>query len=89
MKNLLSDPQGLLVLCCIGGLIVGLNLTLIGLLRGDPRVRLETSRWTSAFTGSRTARRQEEANYAELHQRVAKLNQPPGGEQPPRPPADG
>ncbi len=89
MKDLLSNPQGLLLLCCVGGLIVGLNLTLVGLLRGDARVRFETSRWASAFTGNRTARRQQEADYAELHKRVSGLGPPEGGQEPQEPPKNG
>ncbi len=89
MKSLLSNPQGLLLLCCVGGLILGLNLTLLGMLRGDSRVRLETSRWASAITGNRDVRRQQDADYAQLRQRVSELGPRPDGEHSPKPPTDG
>lgn len=81
MSELLSNPKGLLALACIGGLVISLNLILIGLLRGDQTVHEEISKWGKAFGGGREALagQAQAAQLDELHQLVEKLkaNTPP------------
>lgn len=55
MEQLLSNPRGLIIIFCFGALVLGLNLTLIGVLRGDKRFQREASRWGQAIGGGREA----------------------------------
>ena len=56
MSPSLQEPATLVVLCLVAGFIIGLHLTLFGLLRGDSRVRQEAAKWTAAVSGGRTGR---------------------------------
>jgi hypothetical protein len=73
MDQLLSNPRGLVIICCFGALVLGLNMTLVGLLRGDQRFAREASKWTRAFTGGRDVRQQQADTAAELHRLVGQL----------------
>ena len=87
MKELLANPASLIIVCGVVALVVGLNLTLFGLLRGDQRVRAEASKWTKPLTGAPEARRRQEAQLDELHKLVQDLppthtGQPGSGKSP-------
>jgi hypothetical protein len=73
MSNLFANPTGLLVVACLCGLVIGLNLTLLGLLTGNKTVHEEASKWGKALRGDREARQRQEAQVEELHRLVTKL----------------
>jgi len=73
----LLEPGTVVLLCLVAGFIIGLYLTLFGLLRGDSRVRQEAAKWTAAVSGGRTGRAAQDAQMAELHRAVEKLKAPP------------
>jgi hypothetical protein len=84
MRLSLTEPATLLILCLIVGFVVGLNATLFGYLRGNPRVREEASKWAAAADAGRSTRATQAAQLAELHQAVEKLQKPaPGSDDPP------
>jgi len=73
MNPSLLEPATLVVLCLVAGFIIGLYLTLFGLLRGDSQVREEAAKWTAAISGGRTGRATQEAQMAELRRAVEQL----------------
>ena len=84
MEQLLSNPRGLVILCCFGALVVSLNMTLVGVLRGDKRAQREASKWTQAFGGGRAARQKQDNDAAELHRMVQDLaDRQQTGQEPP------
>lgn len=76
MNPSLTEPGTIVLLCLVGGFIVGLHITLFGLLRGDARVRAEAAKWTAAVGGSRQARTTQESQMAELRRAVEQLQSP-------------
>lgn len=84
MEQLFSNPRGLVILCCFGSLVIGLNMTLVGVLRGDKRFQREASKWTQAFGGGRSMRQQQDHDAAELRRLVQALKdrEQPGQEAP-------
>jgi hypothetical protein len=76
MEDLLANPRGLIIIACFGAMVVGLNLTLFGLLRGDKSVQREAAVWGKVLRGNQASQRQQ-AQLDELHQRVADLQRPP------------
>ena len=77
MSELLTNPKALVILLCLGGAIVGLNLTLFGLLRGSRSVQAEASKWGKALGGGQELRTRQEAQLSELHQAVAQFKPAP------------
>ena len=75
MEQLLSNPRGLVILCCFGALVLGLNMTLIGVLRGDKRFQREASKWTQALGGGRDVRAKQDNDAAELSRLVKQLKE--------------
>ncbi len=75
MDQLLSNPRGLVILCCFGALVLSLNLSLFGLLRGDKRFQREASKWTQAIGGGREARKKQDSDAAELNRLVKQLKE--------------
>jgi hypothetical protein len=75
MDQLLSDPKGLVIICCFGALVLGLNLTLVAALRGDKTFQREASRWTKVLGGGREIRQQQDADAAELNRLVRQLKE--------------
>jgi hypothetical protein len=73
MNPALTEPTTLILLCIVAGFILGLHITLFGLLRGDARVRAEASKWMAAADAGRAPRRAHDAQMAELHQAVQNL----------------
>jgi hypothetical protein len=73
MDQLLANPRGLIILCCFGALVLGLNMTLVGILRGDKRFQREASRLTQAFGAGRDVRQKDTADAAELRRLVQQL----------------
>jgi hypothetical protein len=73
MEQLLSNPRGLVILCCFGALVLGLNMTLVSVLRGDKRFQREASKWTQAFGAGRDARQKQDTDAAELRRLVQQL----------------
>ncbi len=83
MEQLLQNPRGLIILCCFGALVLGLNMTLVGLLRGDKRFQREASKWTQALGGGRAVRQKQDADAAELSRLVKQLKEQAPKEQDP------
>ena len=75
MEQLLSTPRGLVIICCFGALVLGLNATLIGVLRGDKSFQREASRWGQAIGGGREVRQKQDADAAELNRLVKQLKE--------------
>jgi hypothetical protein len=75
MEELLSNPRGLVIICCFGALVLGLNMTLVGVLRGDKRFGREAAKWTQAFGGGRATRKQQDSDAAELNRLVRQLKE--------------
>ncbi len=73
MRNLLANPTGILLICCVSGLALSTFATMYGLLRGDKRIVAETSRWSRAFGGGREGQRRQQADLDALRQAVAKI----------------
>jgi hypothetical protein len=73
MRDLLSNPAALIALVCVGALIIGLHLTLFGLLTGSKAVHAEASKWGKALRGGQDARRHQEHQMDELHRLVSEL----------------
>jgi hypothetical protein len=80
MSELLSNPRAILIVACLGAVILGLNLTLFGLWRGNKTVQAEAAKWGQALRGGREARERQNAQLEELHRAVSQL--------PTHPPAD-
>lgn len=77
MNPSLTEPGTIVLLCLVGGFIVGLHITLLGLLRGDARVRAEAAKWAAAVGGGRQARTTQDTQMAQLRQAVEQLKAPP------------
>lgn len=73
MDELLSNPRGLAIICCFGAVVLGLNMTLLAVLRGDKSFQREASRWTQALGGGREIRQRQDADAAELSRLVQQL----------------
>jgi hypothetical protein len=80
MSELLANPKALIALACLGALVLGLNLTLFGLLRGSKQVQEEAAKWGKALRGGVDGGRQQEAQLDELHRAVAGLKSQTGGQ---------
>jgi hypothetical protein len=78
MNDLLKNPAAWVALLCLAAFVVGLNLTLIGLARGDRNVREEASKWGKALRGGVDGRQQAEAQMDELHAAVEQLKRGAG-----------
>jgi hypothetical protein len=77
MNHQLSNPLTIFLLCVIAGITVGMAFTMVGLLRGDRRVREEAAKWMAAADAGRASRRTQESKVDELHQAVQQLRRPP------------
>ncbi len=84
-ENLLTNPAALLAVLCLLGLVIGANVTLLGLLGNRKGLERELGVWGKAIGGGREAQRQQDAQLAELHQLVAKLSNPPSEPNDPKP----
>ena len=73
MEQLLSNPRGLIIICCFGAAVLGLNLILVSVLRGDKRFAREASKWTQAFGAGRDVRQKQADDAAELNRLVKEL----------------
>ena len=73
MSELLTNPKALIILVCFGGAVIGLNLTLFGMLRGSRSAQEEASKWGQALRGGLEVRARHEAQLNELHQAVSQL----------------
>lgn len=73
----MTNPRALVILLCLGGAVIGLNLTLFGLLRGSRSVHEEASKWGKALRGGQELRSQQDAQLSELHQAVAQFKPAP------------
>jgi len=74
MNELLANPKAWLILGCLGALVLGLNLSLLGLLRHDKTVAEEASKWGKALRGGAEGQKQQNAQLDELHRLVANLH---------------
>jgi hypothetical protein len=86
MNPSLTEPITIVLLCVIAGITLGMAFTMIGLLRGDRRVRAEAAKWMAAADSGRAARRQQDTQMDELHTAVQQLQKPPS---PPQDPSHG
>ena len=83
MPPVLSDPRLLIGLVLIVLLVVGINYTLLNLLRGKRPNERQGSAWGRALGGARRAQREQAADYDKLHQAVTALkSKPTEGEEP-------
>jgi len=76
MNPTLTEPGTIVLLCLITGFVVGLYLTLLGLLRGDRRVHEESAKWVKAVGGGRAGRAEQDAQLEALHKAVQQLRSP-------------
>ena len=76
MNELLSNPKAWLILGCLGAMVLGLNLSLLGLLRRDKAVMEEASKWSKALRGGREGQQRQDAQLYELHRLVSNLQSP-------------
>jgi hypothetical protein len=88
MDKLLSNPQSLLALLCIVGLVVGVNLALFNALSHGKILQEQAKIWGKAFGGGAEARKQQSDQLDELHQRVQQLQKPPPGDDEEKRPPD-
>ena len=77
MPPVLSDPRLLIGLVLIILLVIGINYTLINLLRGKRPNDRQGSVWGRALGGARRAQREQTADYEKLHQAVTALKPKP------------
>jgi hypothetical protein len=73
MEQLLANPRGLIIICCFGAAVLGLNMILVGVLRGDKRFAREAAKWTQAFSAGRDVREKQADEAAELNRLVKEL----------------
>jgi len=71
------DLKTIIIIVVIVGFVLSVNFTLIGLLRGDKRVRAEASKWGLAVGGGRQAQANANAQAEALHAAVAALQATP------------
>ena len=72
------DLKSIIIILLIIFLVVGVNLTLFGLLRGGSTARTEAAKWGQALSGGRETQRKNDADMAALHSAVTELkNHPP------------
>ncbi len=74
MDDLLANPQKLLALLCIAGLVIGVNAALFSALLHRQASQQQASKWFQAVSGGREARQRQNEQLNELHQRVQKLH---------------
>jgi hypothetical protein len=75
--NLFSNPTALVAVACLLGLVIGVNAMLLAALSNRKGLDRELGVWRKALSGGRDVQREQDAQYAELHQRVANLSKPP------------
>ncbi len=73
MDKLLSNPQSLLALLCIAGLVIGINLALFSALNQSKVLQEQAKIWGKAFGGGAETRKRQNDQLDELHQRVQEL----------------
>lgn len=75
----LNNPGLIVALCLIIGLVVGVNATLVSLLRrGASRGEGGAGSWSRALSGARERSQKQSAQLDELHRAVSALsNDPP------------
>jgi hypothetical protein len=73
LGRLLSDPQALLILCCVGGLVLSIHLALFSWLVGDRTAGARASKWSAAFGGGQAGSKRQEGELEELRRRVTNL----------------
>ena len=83
MDQILSNPRGLIIVCCVLAFVLAVNASMLGLLRGDKRLERQASRWTKAFGGGADVRRQRAAEAAELHHLINQLKDEQPTQDPP------
>jgi hypothetical protein len=74
--RLFSDPQSLLILCCVGGLVLSIHLALYSWLKGERSAGARASKWSAAFGGGLAGRKRHEAEIDELRRRVEPARAP-------------
>jgi len=73
MPDWLTHPQALIVILCLGTLILGLNASLLGLLRGNTKAWTEAAKWGQVLRGGPESRQRQAAQLDELHQAVSQF----------------
>ena len=72
----LTSPGLLLALCVMGGLVIGVNATLVTMLRRGSHSKATSNPWGQALGGARERQRQQTAQMEELHRAVTNLSAP-------------
>jgi hypothetical protein len=83
MEEFLSNPRGVIIVCCFGAFVLAFNASMLSLLRGDKRFQHEASRWTKAFGGGADVRQKRDAEAAELNRLVNQLKEAKKPQDPP------
>ncbi|MBI3241662.1 MAG: hypothetical protein HYZ49_05150 [Chloroflexi bacterium] len=73
MDKLLSNPQALIALLCVAGLVIGINLALFSALGQGKVLQKQAEIWGKAIGGGAEIRKQQNSQLDELHQRVQQL----------------
>ena len=71
--ELRCSPAAIVSLLCLGGLILSVNLMLLGAWRGREKLMQEAQRWGKALQGPLEAQGRQDAALTELRERVARL----------------
>jgi len=77
MDELLSNPRALIALACLGGLFLGVNLTLLSAFRRSKYLEEQAKIWGNAIGGGAAVRKQRQQDLDELHRRVQELKSEP------------
>jgi hypothetical protein len=81
MNELLSNPRALVALACLLGIVIGVNLTLLGTFRHSKFLQDQAKIWGNAMGGGAEVRKRQQDQLDELHQRVQGLKSGPPKEE--------
>ena len=84
MPSNLANPSSLVAICLVAVLVIGVNLTLLTVLRRNARGESDAKKWLQAFEGGRAGQRQQNAKLEELHHAVSQLPRAPTSSESPR-----
>ncbi len=77
------DLKAIIIIVVIAGLVLSVNFTLIGLLRGKKNNQAQASKWGLAIGGARQAQAKQVADSEALHRAVTELQAGPPPTEPP------
>jgi hypothetical protein len=73
MPSILTNPGALVAICLVAVIVIGVNLTLLSVLRRNSRGESEANKWLRAFGGAPASRLHQDAQLEELHRAVSQL----------------